>query len=807
MDKKIVMDIKGMSCTSCSSRLEKGLSDTEGVSEASVNFASAKATVITSLGETELALKIKELGFDAEAQNLSTIQSDYHITGMSCTSCAARIEKILTESEGVVKASVSFPSKMLKISYEKGIISSDTIINTIKDAGFTLSPAEKKAEKEDDYGKKRMLVAWAVTLPLTLKMLGEMLFSLHLFKPGVSLLVDLTAAFAVIFVIGFPVIKSTFKSMKSLNFTMASLIGIGTMAAFSTGIMKLLGMNIGNFAVVGAMIMGIDFIGNYLKLKATGKASTAIKKLLELGAKTAHYISPQGEIRDIPVEELAVGDLVLVKPGEKIPVDGIITEGSSSIDESLATGESVPVEKSVGDTVTGATINHEGSLKVKIDKVGRDTFLARIIEMVEEAQASKVPVQVLADKVTSVFVPVILVLSLLTFAFWMIFPETGRGILELFTGFLPWLKPESGTLSLALFASIATLVIACPCALGLATPTALMVGMGKGATQGILIRNGEAIQTAGKVNTVVLDKTGTITMGKPSLTGYLSFLSEKEFYYYLAGAESHSQHPLAKPISDRALELGIDIPEPAEFLSVAGKGLEAVIDGKKVIAGSLKYIESLGFSASQWEKQIGDYFSRGMTVIAMAIDGELQGVAAISDTLKPDSVAAVKELKSMGIETVMLTGDNSRAAEAIAREVGIDRVYAELLPQDKIALVKKLQEEGRIVAMVGDGINDAPSLKQAHVGIAIGTGTDIAIEAADITLVSGSLMGVPRSVKLSRAVFKKIIQNLFWAFFYNVVAIPMALMGLLHPAVAEAAMALSSINVVGNSLRLKNVKL
>jgi P-type Cu+ transporter len=738
-------------------------------------------------------------------------RAEYAVEGMTCSSCVLNVEKALKKVPGVETVRVSLPDKKAVITYSEKADHEDSVFRkAVEGAGYKLNTLEEAQDKEMAHLRRernRLILAWAITIPLTVKMLAHMLFGITLGSHRFSLLTDVIVSFVVIFIIGWPVIRTTLLSLKSFSFNMDSLIGIGTMAAFSTGVLQLAGIRIENFAVVGAMIMSINFIGNYLKEMATGRASQAIKQLLELGAKSAHRIGSDGTLEDVPVESLQIGEVVLVRPGEKIPVDGEIIEGESSLDESIATGESIPVDKKAGDKVIGATVNLQGALKVRIEKIGKDTFLARIVKMVEEAQGTKVPIQAFADKVTAIFVPVVLILSLGTFLFWFFFPDAGLRILESFQSMIPWLALDRGVVSMALFASIATLVIACPCALGLATPTALMVGMGKGAVNGVLIRNGEAIQTAQKIDTVVFDKTGTITLGKPGVQLVKSVMPEEQFLSIAATVENLSEHPLARAVVAKAEEKGIRPGSCDRFEAITGKGIRAFLDGKKVEAGSLKLMRELGVDTSPFEADIDTLQSSGATVILLAREGALAGIIGISDAIKADSREAVEELHRMGIKTVMLTGDNRKAASAMAAEVGIDEVKAELLPEDKIGIVRELQQEGRIVAMVGDGINDAPALKQSNVGIAIGTGTDIAIESADITLVSGSLMGVVKAIRLSKATFRKIMQNLFWAFFYNVVAIPLAVLGLLHPVIAEIAMAFSSINVVGNSLRLRGVSL
>lgn len=736
------------------------------------------------------------------------------ITGMTCTACSARVEKALNKIDGVKIAKVSFASKKAVIDIEDKI-NRDILIDTVQDAGYDAVLSEDRKEKEEKEAihlrkeRNRLILSWVITLPLMVKMLLHMVFHISIFPYTIDILIDISASFIVIFIIGLPVIKTTVYSFAKLSFSMDSLIGIGTIAGFSTGIFHALGIAIENFAVIGAMIMAINFIGNYLKELATGRASHAIRKLLELGAKEAHLIKKDGSIIDIPVEYLNIEDIVLVKPGEKIPVDGIIINGETAVDESIATGESIPVDKKTGDRVIGATVNQQGSIKVKIQKIGKDTFLSQIVKMVEEAQNTKVPIQAFADKVTAIFVPIVLFLALITFVLWLVAPEPLRGIASHFEPIIPWLNLDRGLLSMALFASIATLVIACPCALGLATPTALMVGMGKGALNGILIRNGEAIQTAQAIDIIVFDKTGTITEGRPAVSNFekIDNIKEDEFLQIFGSIETNSEHPLGKAVINYVKSKKISLKPVERFKAITGHGIDAYFQDKNIKIGSPRFFQSIGIDFGIMAKNIEEQQLKGHTVILMSIDNEFTGYIAISDALKKDSKNAVSLLHKLGIKTMMLTGDNKKAARSIADEVGIDEIKAELMPQDKINIVKELQDQGNIVAMVGDGINDAPSLKQANIGIAIGSGTDIAIEAADITLVSGSLMGIVHAIKLSRATFRKIMQNLFWAFFYNVIAIPLAVLGLLHPVIAELAMAFSSINVVWNSLRLKKFRL
>jgi len=581
---------------------------------------------------------------------------------------------------------------------------------------------------------------------------------------------------------------------------------MGTLVSYFAGIASLF-TPIANYAGIAAMIMAFHLTGKYIESKAKGRASQAIKKLLELGAKTARILV-NGQEQEVAIEQVQVDDIMLVRPGEKIPTDGIITKGKSAIDESMATGESMPVNKKVGDEVIGATINQQGLLQVKATKIGKDTFLAQVIKMVEECQGSKVPIQEFADKVTSYFVPAVIGVAGLTFLVWVLFPKFFANILFWADSFIPWVNPNLGVISLAIIATVAVLVIACPCALGLATPTALMVGSGIGAENGILIREGAAIQTLKDIHTIVFDKTGTITKGKPEVTDIISMegFKEEEILRLAASVESGSEHPLGQAIVKSAQEKGLNIIPPENFTAITGKGVKAKIDGKEIMLGTRKLMAGMELPSSI-EENLNKLEDEAKTAMMIALDGQIIGIVAVADILKGNSVAAIAELEKMGLETAMLTGDNQRTANAIAKQVGIKRVLAEVLPDQKVAEIQHLQVKVGMVAMVGDGINDAPALTQANVGIAIGTGTDIAIEASDITLVSGDLSAVVRAIKLSRATFRKIRQNLYWAYGYNTIAIPIAILGLLHPVIAEIAMATSSISVVTNANLLRSVKL
>ncbi|HUV06560.1 MAG TPA: heavy metal translocating P-type ATPase, partial [Spirochaetia bacterium] len=726
---------------------------------------------------------------------------------------------------GVSEASVNLATETARVTFDPQYATHADFKKAVSDAGYDLVGSEEehpgqehdgidRDQQKVDSAWRKMWLAWSATIPIILWMLPEMFFGYHFLGMIGSEIAMFVLAGFVLLVPGRETLKSAWKSSIHLAPNMDALIAMGTLASLATGIVSLLhqfgiGPAFSNFAGVAGMIMAFHLTGRYIETMAKGRASQAIKKLLTLEAKEATVERNGIEVK-IPIRELEIGDVMVVRPGDKIPTDGIVVGGASSVDESLATGESMPVDKKPGDEVIGATINKNGALKVRATKIGKDTFLSQVIRMVEEAQGSKIPIQELADRITSVFVPVIIGIALLTLAGWLLFPGFFGAIAAWVAGFLPWVNPGMGPLALALFAAIAVLVIACPCALGLATPTALMVGSGMGAENGVLIRKGAAIQTMKDVTTIVLDKTGTVTEGKPGVTDFMiaNGAPEKEILHLAASAEKGSEHPLGQAIVAYASSRNGELSQASDFEAVTGKGVKARVEGKAVLVGTETFLsgEKVKLDGPLMERKAA-LESQAKTVMLIAVDGRLAGLAAVADRVKSDSGNAIKALKSLGLEPVMLTGDNERTAKAIAAEVGIDRVVANVLPDQKAREVKRLQEQGEIVAMVGDGINDAPALTQAHVGIAIGTGTDVAIESGDIVLVQGDLSAVVKAVKLSRATFRKIKQNLFWAFFYNVVMIPLAILGVMHPVLAEIAMAFSSINVVTNSRRLQKVSI
>jgi Cu+-exporting ATPase len=727
------------------------------------------------------------------------------VRGMSCASCVLTIEKAVKNLPGVANVAVNFAAEKAVVEFDRKISSLETIKTTIKDVGYEV-PEERAGETgitqtEWRRARRRLILAWAITAPVVVLMALEMVF-----KVMVPLADPLMVALGglAVFLPGFATLKAGVNSVRHAAASMDVLIGMGTLTALATGVLRVFNLPFANYAGIAGMIMAFHLTGRFIEAQSKGRASEAIRRLIQLAARTAR-VRKDGMEQEIPVEQLQIGDLMIVRPGEKIPTDGEVVAGSSSVDESMATGESLPVAKKTGDPVIGATINQQGLLQVAATRIGKDTFLAQVIKLVEECQGSKIPIQEFADRVTARFVPVVILVAILTLLLWLFFFPALRPILAGVNSFLPWVDPNLGRLSAAVSAAVAVLVIACPCALGLATPTALMVGSGLGAERGILFRSGAAIQTLKEVRAIVFDKTGTITRGRPEVTQIVPApgFTDAELLGYAAGLEAGSEHPLASAIVETARTSNIAVGMPENFAALSGLGISGAVRGKTVVVGNKSLFAQRGIGIAGLEERVAGLENDAQTAVLVGVDGRLAGILAIADKPKDDSVRALAELKAMGYHLVMLTGDNERTARAIGRQVGIDRIVANVLPGDKRVEVEKLQQELGLVAMIGDGINDAPALKQANVGIAIGTGTDIAIESSDVTLVRGNLSGIVTAIELSRATFRKIRQNLFWAFFYNVIAIPLAVAGLLHPLIAEIAMATSSINVITNSLRLK----
>jgi P-type Cu+ transporter len=739
------------------------------------------------------------------AENINKI--NIAVTGMTCVSCAKIIAESLSSIQGVASAKVNFASEKVLVAYDPAKVNKEILYRAIEDVGYGVIKEEELEQADEIYftrARSRLLLAWSLTGPIIILMVMEMIFKLSI--PFINW-IYLILSFPVVFVAGWPTHKGAYNSLKFFNLGMDTLISMGTLVSYFTGIFALF-TPVQSYAPVAAMIMAFHLVGKYLEVLTKGRAAGAIKKLLKLEAKTARLLI-NGEEKEVPLSAVKIGDVMMIKPGEKIPTDGEVTAGISSVDESMATGESLPVTRRVGDKVIGATINQEGVLEVKATRIGQDTFLAQVIKLVQECQGSKVPIQELADKITGVFVPIVFGVAVITFILWIIFPVFFTAIVQKLGPFIPWINPSLDKISLAIFSAVAVLVIACPCALGLATPTALMMGSGLGAQNGILIKNGEAIQTLEHIKIIVFDKTGTLTKGKPEVTDIITAPDIKaEYLLSLAGSiEKNSEHPLSQAIVHKAEGSNISLGKTDNFSAVIGRGVKATIEGKQILVGSRRFLNENNIDHNMINNNISKLEQEAKTIILVAYDGKVMGAFGISDPLKDDSRLSIDKLKQIGIKTVMVTGDNLKTAQEIARQAGIDEVMAEVFPEQKVSKIKELQKNGVLVAMVGDGINDAPALKQANVGMALGTGTDIAISSSDVILVKGSLSAVVAAIILSRATFSKIRQNLFWAFFYNVLFIPLAMLGLLHPVVAEVAMFASSLNVVGNSLRIKKTKL
>ena len=857
MSTKIEMlDIEGMHCAGCAGAVERSLQGVPGVRSAAVNLATETARVELddeNADASAMMEAVSKAGYAARLRDAeqdrqdSSEQTTLRIEGMHCAGCSAAVEKALNGVDGVESAKVNLATETALVTFDPRAVGYADFAAAVDAAGYSVAGEDgdgsadtgvdeemSKDERKIVSARRTMWTAWGATIPIVLWMLPEMIAGLAL-GGAVVFNVGMVALSAfVLFGPGRATLRSAVKSARNLTPNMDVLIAMGTLAALGTGVVSVLHQlglapAFANFGGVAGMIMAFHLTGRYIETKARGRASQAIKRLLTLEAKEAR-IERDGKELTIPVHRLQEGDVMVVRPGEKIPTDGVVLAGESTVDESLATGESMPVAKSEGAEAIGATINQNGALRIRATRVGKDTFLSQVIRLVEEAQGSKVPVQALADRVTAVFVPVIIGLALVTLGVWLLFPAFFGGIATALSTVLPWVNPAMGSGALALYAAIAVLVIACPCALGLATPTALMVGSGMGAANGVLVRKGAAIQALREVDTIVLDKTGTITEGKPGVTDVITSgtgmagtpeadapeagtgaatspvgaWSEERLLRLAASLERDSEHPLGRAVVEHADRRGIEYVTPVSFQAVSGRGVRGTVDGVAALVGTTAFLEEEGVTIPEdLRARKEELENAAKTAMWIAAEGVAIGLIGVADRLKADSVAAIGELADMGFMTAVITGDNERTAQAIAREVGIDRVIAEVLPADKAAEIARLQQEGLRVAMIGDGINDAPALTQADVGIAIGTGTDVAIEAGDIVLVQGNLSAVIKAVKLSRATFRKIRQNLFWAFFYNIIMIPLAFLGALHPVLAEIAMAFSSVNVVTNSRRLQ----
>lgn len=792
-EKKTNLKIEGMTCATCSTRIEKGLNKMDGV-EAALNLTLEKASISydpTKVTLEEIENKIKDLGYKVAKEKI-----ELDITGMTCAACSTRIEKGLNKINGVYEASVNLAMERAAVEFNSDEVDIDDFVKKIRDLGYDAKvrgdeheeEAASAKDKELKQKKKKLIISSILSFPLLWSMLGH--FGLEELTPEILMnpWFQLVLATPVQFYIGYQFYHGAYAALKNKSANMDVLVALGTSAAYFYSVY---GMVIGKHELyfeTSAVLITLVLFGKYLEALAKGRTSDAIKKLIKLQAKTA-MVERDGVIIEISIKEVIKGDIIVVRPGEKIPVDGEIIDGFSSIDESMITGESIPVDKKVGDTVIGATINKYGTFKFKATKIGKETVLAQIIKAVEDANATKAPIQRMADIISGYFVPAVVGIAIITFI-----------------GYYFWLTPSD--FEHALVTAIAVLVIACPCALGLATPTSIMVGTGKAAEHGILFKGGEHLENTQKISAIILDKTGTITKGQPELTDYLAIsITEEELLRKVASIEKNSEHPIGKAIVKGVEEKGIELLPVSDFEVVPGKGLKATADNENLYVGTRKFINELGIDTKIIDNKMESLEEQGKTVAILANNSKIYGIIAVSDTIKDDSKDAIVKLKKIGIKVIMVTGDNKRTAQYIAKEVGVDQVVAEVLPEEKAKEVQRLKEAGFTVAMVGDGINDAPALAIADVGVAIGTGADIAIEAADVTIIGGSLNGIVDAIYISKRTMRNIKQNLFASLFYNSVGIPVAMAGLLAPWIAGAAMAMSSVSVVLNSLRLKNIKL
>ncbi|WP_442604376.1 heavy metal translocating P-type ATPase [Paenibacillus sp. KN14-4R] len=796
------LQIAGMTCAACANRIEKGLNKIEGVSGAAVNFALEQASVTfdpTLTSRTDLEQKINSLGYDTVKETI-----DFQITGMTCAACATRIEKGLNKLPGVAKATVNLALETAHVEYLPGDVTVSDMVKQVDKLGYKAAPKQEVQESGDRKAKEikkqkmKLLLSAILSFPLLWAMVSHFSFTSFIWLPDLFMnpWFQFALATPVQFIIGRQFYVGAYKALRNGSANMDVLVALGTSAAYFYSLY----LTIQSIAQTGhhmvelyyetsAVLITLILLGKLFESLAKGRSSEAIKTLMGLQAKTALVIRKGQEI-SVPVEEVVKGDVIIVKPGEKIPVDGIVVEGVSSVDESMLTGESLPVEKHAGDAAIGATINKNGILKIEATKVGKETALAQIIKVVEEAQGSKAPIQRVVDKISGIFVPIVVGIAVVTFLVW-------------------YFIVDAGNFANSLEKAIAVLVIACPCALGLATPTSIMAGSGRAAELGILFKGGEHLEATHKIDAIILDKTGTVTKGKPELTDVIlkGSNNENDFLKWVGAAERNSEHPLAEAIVTGIKEKGIELPATEEFEAIPGYGIRAVVEGKEVLVGTRKLMAKNDVGIEEIVSTMNSLEEMGKTAMLVAIDKQYAGLVAVADTIKETSKEAVQRLKDLGIEVVMITGDNSRTAKAIGDQAGIDHVLGEVLPEGKAIEVKKLQEEGKKVAMVGDGINDAPALATADIGMAIGTGTDVAMEAADVTLIRGDLNSIPDAIFMSRKTMANIKQNLFWALAYNVIGIPIAAIGFLAPWLAGAAMALSSVSVVLNALRLQRVKL
>ncbi|WP_208590273.1 heavy metal translocating P-type ATPase [Gracilibacillus suaedae] len=786
-NKKVTLGITGMTCAACSNRIEKVLNKMNGV-DAQVNLTTEKASVSydpENVQVEDIQAKIEKLGYGVQTERI-----DFEVYGMTCAACSNRIEKVLNKQPGIQKATVNLATESASVEYNPSLIEETDMIGRIQKLGYD---AKRKADNQEQNSQKekqlqkmkqKLIISVILTLPLFATMLVHLF---HISIPNIFMnpWFQFALASPVQFIIGWQFYRGAYKNLRNKTANMDVLVALGTSAAYFYSVYEMLTSSMPHlYFETSAVIITLILFGKYLEVAAKSKTTMAISKLLHLQAKEARVIRDNKEVL-IPIEQVEVGDHLIVKPGEKIPVDGIVIDGQTAVDESMLTGESIPIEKTIDDKIIGSTMNKNGSITMKATKVGKDTALASIIKVVEDAQGSKAPIQRLADVISGYFVQIVVGIAIITFLTW-----------------ITWVSP--GNIEASLVATIAVLVIACPCALGLATPTSIMVGTGKAAESGILFKGGEHLEKTHKLDAIIFDKTGTLTKGKPEVT---DFNGDEETLQLLASAEKGSEHPLAEAIVAYAEEKQLQLNKTESFEAIPGHGIKAKVNAKSLVVGNRKLLQDNGIQTNDKEDVLKSYEQQGKTAMLIAVDGKLSGVIAVADTIKPSAVEAIQQLQAQELQVIMLTGDNETTAQAIAKQVGIDQVFAEVLPEQKADKVKEVQLQGKTVAMVGDGINDAPALAIADIGIAIGTGTEVAIEAADVTILGGELLLIPKAIKHSHATIRNIRQNLFWAFAYNSAGIPIAAAGLLAPWIAGAAMAFSSVSVVTNSLRLKRVKI